>query len=60
MDRWGCLWLYVVTRCKRREEPRVILIGDPARLSWHEVRKVENRKPSARALTPASSEGAQE
>jgi superfamily II DNA or RNA helicase len=38
-DRRDCYWLYVVTRCRttpRLEEP----VKDPARLPWHEVRKV--------------------
>lgn len=55
-----CCRPYVVTQCKRPEKPRVMLIGNPVRLSWHEVREVEHRKLSARALTPASSGGAHE
>jgi hypothetical protein len=38
-DRRDCYWLYVVTDCAgwpRLQEP----IPDPARLEWHEVRKV--------------------
>jgi superfamily II DNA or RNA helicase len=38
-DRPECYWLYIVTRCKtepRLEEP----IPDPAKLQWHEVRRV--------------------
>ena len=53
-----CYWLYVVTQCKRSEGLRVTPIGDPARLPWHELRKVEHRELSARTLTPASSGGA--
>ncbi len=40
-DRRDCFWLYVVTECKtapRLQEP----IKDPARLPWHEVKKVEH------------------
>ena len=59
-DRRDCYWLYVVTQCKRPEGPRVMLIGDPARLSWHEVRKVEHYQLSVSALTSASSGGAHE
>lgn len=58
MDLRECYWVYVVTQCKRPEGPRVMLIDDPARLSWHEVRKVEHGQLLARALTPASSGGA--
>ena len=57
MDLRKCYWLYVVTQCKRPEGLHV-LIDDPARLSWHEVRKVEHCQLLARALTPASSGGA--
>ena len=59
-DRRDCYWLYVVTRCKRPDGPQVMLIGDPARLAWHEVKKVEHYQLSVSALTPASSEGVQE
>ena len=58
MDRRECYWLYVVTQCTRPNGARVTLIGDPARLPWHEPRKAEQRDLSARALTPASSVGA--
>jgi hypothetical protein len=40
-DRRDCYWLYVVTNCNttpRLEEP----IKDPARLPWHEVKKVDH------------------
>jgi len=40
-DRRDCYWLYVVTDCKvvpKLQEP----IKDPARLQWHEVRKVDH------------------
>jgi superfamily II DNA or RNA helicase len=40
-DRRDCYWLYVVTDCKttpRLQSP----IKDPARLQWHEVRKVDH------------------
>jgi superfamily II DNA or RNA helicase len=53
-DRRDCYWLYVVTRCKRPEGPLVMFISDPARLDWHEVRKVEHYQLSVSALTPAS------
>ncbi len=40
-DRRDCYWLYVVTNCNdvpSLEEP----IQDPARLPWHEVKKVDH------------------
>ena len=55
-----CHWLYVVTQCRRPEGPRVMLIDDPAPLSWRGLRKVELCQLLARALTPASSGGARE
>ena len=38
-DRRDCYWLYIVTNCNTNpalQEP----IKDPARLEWHEVKKV--------------------
>lgn len=49
-DRRDCYWLYVVTDCKttpRLQEP----IKDPARLPWHEVRKVDHYNLSVDAMT---------
>ncbi len=40
-DRRDCYWLYVVTDCKnapKLQDP----IKDPARLEWHEVKKVDH------------------
>ena len=40
-DRRDCYWLYVVTDCK--SEPQLQNpIKDPARLQWHEVKKVDH------------------
>jgi hypothetical protein len=40
-DRRDCYWLYVVTDCK--SEPKLQNpIKDPARLQWHEVKKVDH------------------
>src|SRR4030043_2468598 len=40
-DRRDCYWLYVVTNCK--DEPKLQdPVKDPARLKWHEVKKVEH------------------
>jgi superfamily II DNA or RNA helicase len=49
-DRRDCYWLYVVTDCDTRprlQEP----IRDPARLDWHEVRKVAHYYLSVDAMT---------
>ncbi len=40
-DRRDCYWLYVVTNCATKptlQEP----VKDPARLDWHEVKKVQH------------------
>lgn len=49
-DRRDCYWLYVVTNCKsvpQLQEP----VEDPARLPWHEVKKVDHYYLSVDALT---------
>ncbi len=49
-DRRDCYWLYVVTDCRttpRLQEP----IKEPARLPWHEVRKVDHYWLAVDALT---------
>jgi superfamily II DNA or RNA helicase len=49
-DRRDCYWLYVVTHCRtapQLQEP----IKDPARLPWHEVRKVDHYWLAVDALT---------
>jgi hypothetical protein len=49
-DRRDCYWLYVVTHCRttpRLQEP----IKDPARLPWHEVKKVDHYWLAVDALT---------
>jgi superfamily II DNA or RNA helicase len=49
-DRPDCFWLYVVTDCDtapRLQEP----IRDPARLDWHEVKKVAHYYLSVDAMT---------
>ncbi|MBI2060370.1 MAG: DUF3883 domain-containing protein [Nitrospirae bacterium] len=49
-DRRDCYWLYVVTNCKatpKLEDP----IRDPARLPWHEVKKVEHYWLQVDAMT---------
>ena len=50
-DRPDCHWLYVVTDCGRTpvlQEP----LPDPARLQWHEVRKVQHYYLSVGDLQP--------
>jgi hypothetical protein len=49
-DRRDCYWLYVVTHCRtapQLQDP----VKDPARLPWHEVRKVEHYWLAVDALT---------
>lgn len=49
-DRRDCYWLYIVTDCKtnpRLQDP----IKDPARLEWHEVRKVDHYWLNINAVT---------
>ncbi len=49
-DRRDCYWLYVVTDCK--QEPKLQNpIKDPARLQWHEVKKVDHYYLSIDAVT---------
>jgi hypothetical protein len=48
-DRRDCYWLYVVTNCAADpvlQEP----LKDPARLAWHEVKKVAHYTLSVDAL----------
>ncbi len=48
-DRRDCYWLYVVTQCDgapRLQDP----VRDPARLDWHEVRKVAHYYLSVDAM----------
>jgi len=49
-DRRDCYWLYIVTKCKEQaklQDP----VKDPARLKWHEVKKVEHYYLSVDAVT---------
>ena len=49
-DRRDCFWLYVVTNCNKEaqlQEP----IKDPARFSWHEVKKVQHYWLEVNAMT---------
>src|SRR5262249_1404642 len=38
-DRRDCYWLYVVTRCKRPEGPRLTTLPDPAQIEWDEIQR---------------------
>jgi hypothetical protein len=49
-DRRDCFWLYVVTRCKREEGPKLMRIADPAQLKWDEIRKIDHYALSAAEL----------
>lgn len=49
-DRCKCYWHYVVTDCK--SDPKLQNpIKDPARLQWHEVKKVDHYYLSIDAVT---------
>lgn len=49
-DRRDCYWLYVVTDCK--SDPQLQNpIKDPARLQWHEVKKIDHYWLSIDAVT---------
>ncbi|MBI3973935.1 MAG: DUF3883 domain-containing protein [Chloroflexi bacterium] len=49
-DRRDCYWLYVVTHC--HTQPTLYApIKDPARLPWHEVRKVDHYYLSVDAIS---------
>ncbi|MGH7932886.1 MAG: helicase-related protein, partial [Candidatus Binataceae bacterium] len=49
-DRRDCYWLYVVTRCKLADGPRLMTIGDPAQLEWDEIRKIDHYALQVAAL----------
>ncbi len=49
-DRRDCYWLYVVTNCKNEAQLQNP-IKDPARLQWHEVKKVDHYYLSIDAVT---------
>ena len=49
-DRRDCYWLYVVTNCKKEPQLQNPL-KDPARLQWHEVKKVDHYYLSINAVT---------
>jgi hypothetical protein len=53
-DRRDCYWLYVVTRCKRPEGPRLMTIKDPAQIEWDEVSKVDHYARSFKDLITAA------
>ena len=49
-DRRDCYYLYIVTNCNtspQLQEP----VKDPARMDWHEVKKVEHYYLSVDAMT---------
>lgn len=48
-DRRDCYWLYVVTNCKTTPQLQTP-IKDPARLKWHEVKKVDHYYLSINAV----------
>lgn len=48
-DRRDCYWLYVVSHCNTT--PKLEPIRDPARLDWHEVKKIDHYYLSVDAMT---------
>ncbi|MGH7915875.1 MAG: helicase-related protein [Candidatus Binataceae bacterium] len=52
-DRRDCYWLYVVTRCKRPDGPKLMTIKDPAQLDWDEIRKIDHYALSVTYLAPS-------
>jgi hypothetical protein len=49
-DRRDCYWLYVVTNCDTMPQLQTP-IKDPARLSWHEVSRIDHYYLSVDAMT---------
>jgi superfamily II DNA or RNA helicase len=49
-DRRDCYWLYVVTRCKHPEGPKLMRITDPAQLEWDQIRKIDHYALKVAAL----------
>lgn len=49
-DRRDCYWLYIVTNCNTNPELQKP-VKDPARLEWHEVKKVAHYYLSVNAAT---------
>jgi hypothetical protein len=41
-DRRDCYWLYVVSRCKQPEGPKLMQIADPNQLEWDEISKIDH------------------
>ena len=55
-DRPDCYWLYVVTNCKSESPLLHEPISDPAKMPWHEVKKVDHYFLTLSALTVASTD----
>ena len=49
-DRRDCYWLYIFTDCNTKPALQVP-IKDPARLEWHEVKKVSHYRLEVNAMT---------
>ena len=49
-DRRECYWLYVVTRRKRPESPRLTTLPDPAQIEQDEIRRVDHYARSFKDL----------
>ena len=55
-DRPDCYWLYIVTECKSESPYLQEPVRDPARMPWHEVKKVDHYYMTLSAITRASTE----
>ena len=50
-DRRDCYWLYVVTRCKQPDGPKLMPVRDPAQLEWDEIRKIDHYALKVREMS---------
>ncbi len=57
-DRADCYWLYVVTNCKTDSPLLHEPISQPARMPWHEVKKVDHYYLTLSDISRASTEPA--
>jgi len=55
-DRADCYWLYVVTRCKTDSPLLNEPIPNPARMPWHEVKKIDHYFLTLSDISRASTE----
>ncbi|HME32463.1 MAG TPA: DUF3883 domain-containing protein [Terriglobales bacterium] len=55
-DRSDCYWLYVVTNCKSESPLLHDPVFNPAKMPWHEVKKVDHFYLTLSDVTRAASE----